>query len=202
LRLTNHPSQALSAAWSPNGRNIAFARSADAEDSGVFLTSPLGGTEEKVAAKKNPIHFLANELSWSADSRRLALVDHTTSSESWNSFLLFEISLDSLQRTPIQTNCNLVVAPAFSPRGDYLAWACVDSFSSISVNVQRLKDGRVTQLLRQPNAIDGIAWSTDGGRIVFSSEGQFGSLWEIDLNHSNILGRVPVGHDAITTAHK
>jgi Tol biopolymer transport system component len=122
------------------------------------------------------------------------------SSESWNSFLLFEISLDSLQRTPIQTNCNLALAPAFSPRGDYLAWACVDRFSSVSVNVQRLKDGRVTQLLRQPNAIDGIGWSTDGSRIVFSSEGQFGSLWEIDLNHSNILGRLPVGHDVSDVA--
>ena len=93
LRLTNHPSQALSAAWSPDGRNIAFARSAGAQDSEVFLISPLGGPEKKIATK-NDLHFLANELSWSADGKRLALVDHPFDSKSWNAFLLFELSLE------------------------------------------------------------------------------------------------------------
>jgi Tol biopolymer transport system component len=113
---------------------------------------------------------------------------------------LFELSLDSLQRRPIQTNCNLVVAPAFSPRGDYLAWACVDSFSSFSLNVQRLSDGRITQLLRWPDGIEGIAWSKNSSRIVFSSDRNFGSLWEAYLDQPNQIERLPVGHDATDLA--
>ena len=199
LRLTNHPSQALSAAWSPDGRNIAFARSADPENSEVFLISPLGGPEKKVATK-SWMHFLANELSWSADGKRLAFVDHPSDSKSWNSFLLFELSLDTLRRTLVQTHCTLVVAPAFSPRGDYLAWVCVDSFDSVSLNVERLSDGRTTKLLRWPDAIEGIAWSNDSSRIAFSSDRDFGSLWEVYLDQPNQIERLPVGHDATDLA--
>jgi hypothetical protein len=52
-----------------------------------------------------------------------------------------------MERAAVQTGCNYVQTPAFSPRGDYLAWQCAEKISNVSIHLQRLSDGSVTQLL-------------------------------------------------------
>ena len=56
LRLTYHPADRLSAAWSPDGRSIAIARVAGEEDSGIYLIPPTGGPERKLAARSVGAH--------------------------------------------------------------------------------------------------------------------------------------------------
>jgi dipeptidyl aminopeptidase/acylaminoacyl peptidase len=101
-----------------------------------------------------------------------------------------------MEKALVKTDCNLVLAPAFSPSGDYLAWECADNLSSVSIHLQLLGDGSVTQLL-QLGSIDevgGLAWSRDGRRIVFSASN--GDLWEIPLARPNHPEKLPIGHDA------
>ncbi len=62
VRLTRDPAHDGSPAWSPDGRRIAFVR-----DGTVFVISPLGGAEAKVA------DLQANHIEWTHDSRSLVV---------------------------------------------------------------------------------------------------------------------------------
>jgi DNA-binding winged helix-turn-helix (wHTH) protein len=128
LRITTHPASQLSAAWSPDGRNIAISRVVGVEDSGIHLVPPTGGPEKKISSRVN---FSQNSvaLSWSPDGKEIAFTDHPERASWERELQLFTLSLETLERTQINTGCTLVVSPAFSPRGDLLAWACVDSWS-------------------------------------------------------------------------
>ena len=109
---------------------------------------------------------------------------------------MFLLSLDSMETVPVKTGCNDVSTPAFSPRGDYLAWTCVEKTREISINLQRVSDGSVTQLLRRKDGVGSLAWSGDGRRILFTTGFDSpGDLWEVDLARPNQPEKLPVGHD-------
>jgi Tol biopolymer transport system component/DNA-binding winged helix-turn-helix (wHTH) protein len=189
-----------SAAWSPDGRSIALWRYTR-DDSGVFLISPLGGPERKIASANCFCSPSGAMISWSRDGRHLAFLDHPANSPSYDTERLFVLSLDSMERVPVKTDCNLVSTAAFSPGGDYLAWGCADNLSSFSMHLQRLSDGRVTQLLHGVDGIGGLAWSRDDRRIIFTtSYGGGGDLWEVVLARPNHAEKLPIGHDASDVA--
>ena len=186
LRLTFHPADWLSAAWSPDGRSIAISRVAGEENSGVYLLPPTGGPERKLADRGVGTNF-GNEISWSPDGKFLAYID------AGETLKLFLLSLDTLERTQIQPSCGQAATPAFSPRGTFLAWGCEDIEYRSSLMLLRLKDGRQTQLLRQPSEILGLAWSSDERRMLFSSHS---ALWETPLARPDDLEILPIGHEA------
>jgi len=194
LRLTHHPSTRLSAAWSPDGRSIAISRIAGG-DSGIYLISPTGGPERKLATRDTTTWY-GSEISWSTDGKLLAFINHPANSAADSILKLFLLSLDTLERTQVQTDCNEAAAPSFSPRGTFLAWVCDDTSFSSSLRLLRLKDGYQTQLLSRADLIGGLAWSSDERRIVFSSESNFGALWETSLSRPSQIEILPVGHDA------
>jgi Tol biopolymer transport system component len=197
LRLTHRqPPGFVGIAWSPDGGTIAVSQ-VTPNDSGVYLVSPIGGAERKIADRSTVEWWdLGNEVSWSPDGKRLAMVDHSADSPLPSSLQLFVLSLVSLEKTMVKTDCDLVTEPAFSPRGDYLAWVCVHNLSSYSLHIQRLSHGRNVELLRGRDGIGGIAWSRDGRRIVFSSPTGIGDLWEVTVEQPNVVEKLPVGHDA------
>jgi len=183
-------------AWSPDGKNIAFCRWAPSPtESGIFLISPLGGPERKISSTTCAEEF-GHILSWSVDGKQLAFLHHPAASTSEDAIGLFLLSLSSSTETQVKTNCNTVQTPAFSPRGDYLAWACDDNLSSVPIYLQRLSDGKVTELMRSMQGVGGLAWSGDGRRIVFSTGFTGGDLWEVALARPNQPDKLPFGHDA------
>ena len=191
LRLT-HDGSASSAAWSPDGRSIAVFRHS-ALDSGVFLISPLGGPVRKIVSAN-----YCDRISWSPDGRHLAFLDVPANSPS-DRLRLFVLSLDSMEKLLVKTDCNSA-SQAFSPNGDYLAWECADNFSNVSIHLQRLSDGSVTQLLHGLDGLGGLAWSRDGRRIIFSTPSSGGDLWEVALAGPNHPEKLPIGHDAADIA--
>jgi len=191
LRLTSHGG-VNHAAWSPDGRSIAFWRRSQ-NDSGIFLISPLGGLEHKVTSA---YRFAGGSLSWSPDGKQLAFLDRPADSPSDDTFGLYLLSLDTMERVPVKTGCSLVHTPAFSPRGDYLAWSCADNMGDVSIYLQRLSDGSVIRLLQSLDGVGGLAWSTDGRRILFSTGFSGGDLWEVALARPSHPGKLLVGHDA------
>ena len=86
--------------------------------------------------------------------------------------------------------------PAFSPHGDYLAWACADNPKTTPVYLKRLNNGRITELFRSAEGVAGLAWSSDGRRLVFTVGSPVGDLWEVALASPNRPVKLPFGHDA------
>ncbi len=197
LRLTYRPSTWISAAWSPDGRSIAMSRSAGKDDSGIYLMLPTGGPERKLIAR-TALAWYGNELSWSPDGKRLAYTD--VDQDPPHDVRLFSLSLDTLAKNKLQTDCGLPATPRYSPSGKFLAFVCGDTGFTSSLRLLRMSDGKQTRLLSRPDLMLGIAWSSDERRIAFSSESNYGALWETSLARPSQIEILPVGHDATELA--
>ena len=199
LRLTSHPAPALSAAWSPDGRSIAFRRvDLDTENGGIFVVSALGGPERKLASTNDQFISRA-EISWSPDGTQLAFADHAESSGGLST-QLFVLSLDTLERRQVETGCSHVYAPAFAPNGETLAYACGQDVGQSSLNLTDLGTSRQRQLLSGPLWIGGLTWSRDGERIIFPAISPTASsdLWQIRITGNASAEKIGDVHDSFS----
>jgi Tol biopolymer transport system component/DNA-binding winged helix-turn-helix (wHTH) protein len=192
LRITRHPSEKLSTAWSPDGRVIAISRVSKEGASGIFLVPPIGGPEQKVYSRSST-YWYGNELSWSSDGKYLAFTDHPENS--YQSIILYLLSMSTLKAMPVKTDCKDAALPSFSPKGELLAWVCLDKWGSESLRLLNVGDGSSTEILKGHEMIGGIGWSRDGDKIFYSSPLIGGGLWEVVLTHPERAQRLPIGHD-------
>jgi len=203
LRLTNHPVPWLGVAWSPDGRFLAVHRM-DKENGGIFLVPALGGPERKVVVTDD-IFPEGASISWSPDGKQLAFVAHRVSTHV-NSAQIFLLSLDTLERTPMETGCDYSYGPAFSPDGNTLAYACTQDAVRIFLCTRDMRTGKNTRLLGGLEDINGITWSHDGTRIIFSrSASAFivstgGDLWQVTPGKNGPPQKIPVTNDAASPA--
>jgi Tol biopolymer transport system component/DNA-binding winged helix-turn-helix (wHTH) protein len=190
----------LWAAWSPDGKYIAVCRAAGLEaaagptGSAIYLVSPLGESERKINTEDCSTDFFKGGLSWSPDGKQLAFLIHPSDEESGVARLRL-LSFDSMEEAPIETMCKGVLAPAFSPNGEYLAWACADDLSDVSIYIKHVNSKTITRLLRGIDGIGGLAWSADSRRILYSTGFSGGDLWEASLDRPNRPEKLPFGHD-------
>jgi len=201
LRLTNHPVPWLGVAWSPSGRNIAVHRM-DKENGGIFLVPALGGPEQRLLVTDDTFPAGA-AISWSPEGKQLAFTAHRASTDVESS-QLFLLSLDTLERNFLETVCGYNYNPAFSPDGDKLAYTCSDT-EWISLNLRNLRTGKNTRLVEGRQGIDGITWTRDGTRIVYSRTPDAfiatgGNLWQIAPGLNRPTEALSFGSDATSPA--
>jgi len=157
------------------------------------MCTSSNGPERKVASR-GVWSAWGNEISWSPDGKYLVYTDQPENPKSSLTVWLFMLRLDTLDRTVVETGCDTVFTPSSSPRGDYLVWACRETPPRVSVNARRLSDGRTLRLADVAADIQGMAWSGDGRRIIFSAGS--GDLLEVSLARPYDPQRLPIGHDA------
>ena len=193
-RLTNHPALRLAPAWSPDGRNIAFSRVAD-DNSGVFMISPSGGVERKIADRTDRSWY-GSEVSWSPDGKQLTFIDRPSAPTSNATLQLYLLELDGLTKHEVDTGCPSVGTPAFSPNGRFLAWVCNRKEFRSEIVLQDLRNQQLRTLRQTPTLIEGIAWSLDSQRIVFSTDSDSGALREIEVEDPSHEENIFLGQDA------
>jgi Tol biopolymer transport system component/DNA-binding winged helix-turn-helix (wHTH) protein len=163
LRLTNHPSDWISSAWSPDGTQIAFHRLA-ADDNGIYVVPALGGPERKLLATHAP-YAAAAPLSWSPDEKWLAFADTENGRPGDRVFLLNMETLE-FHELPHDPSCNHEGFLTFSHSGHELAMLCVHNTTSFEYLVTDLQGKSKRSLTTRHEFPQGLAWMGDDKSLI------------------------------------
>ena len=187
LRLTTNPAPDYAPAWSLDGRNIAFVRRGE-EDRGISLVSPLGGPERQLSEgpPESDSRFRYAQLSWSPDGKLLAFARRSAPEQPSQIVLLSVDSGETRALTSAPAEWPGDSFPAFSPDGQSLPFARSWDYFSWDVYVAPLTGDESTRLTTDGRSINGLAWSPDGGKIVYSSSAAGylggGELWRVSVS--------------------
>jgi eukaryotic-like serine/threonine-protein kinase len=185
-QLTKDPAQEIFPSWSPDGRWIAFQRFPKEGPASLYLISPLGPPERKIAELRPG----SGQVSWSPDGAWLAVAERESDSPSG----IFVIPVERGERRRLTSNpVNKDWWPAFSPDGRFLAYSSCIGYSSCDVQLLELGPdcqprGQPRRLTDQASYTTGIAWTPDGKSVVF------GAARDMVTDH---LWRVPVSRAAM-----
>ena len=188
VQLTTDPRPDRSPAWSPDGRAIAFIRESN-QGAAVYIVPKSGGDESLVATLRRA--FVApypRILEW-LDERALIVVDQNSRDEP---FYLVRLSVETGERLPLTSpppQSYGDVNPVMSPDGRMLAFArSLTARQTAEIYVLPISGGEPRRVTFDNSPIGGLAWSEDGGSIVFSSErgamAGTGTLWRIHIGGS------------------
>ncbi|MBI1786247.1 MAG: PD40 domain-containing protein [Acidobacteria bacterium] len=165
IQLTKHPADDTAPAWSPDGRYIAFLR-----EGAIFLITPLGGPERKVAEVQG------DGLSWTEDSQSLVAVDRPSGQDPTHLALISLASGEKKKLTSPPANFIGDFDPAVSPDGKTIA--LVRHLSPNSGDILAMPIGGGEPRMVTKGIARGIAWTPDGRELL--------------LGRGNIV-RVPLG---------
>ena len=195
MRLTQAPAIAVSAAWSPDGTELAFARNS-ASNGGVFLIAATGGTERKLVGAAFAQESLSRPA-WSPDGRTLAYsaID-ASGSQSLRLLTLDSLESRLLANTPSRWHAG---APTWSPDGKHLAFICMTSIAVYGVYLTEPATTSTPRLLAKLQGFpQGLAWDTERARLLVANDsGDGGGVWELDLDGT--LQRPKIAEDAIAS---
>lgn len=175
LTRTAEPEQAP--AWSPNGRQIAFSRTRE----GIFLISPLGGGERKVADTHAPL--LLRTMAWTPDSSSLVISEMTSPICA----SLFVIAIETGQKTRLTWPPEPSIGdgwPAVSPDGRTVAFARYSQDTSANIYTVPVTGGDPRQVTTDKASIFGLTWMPDADLIFSADRGGGSRLWRVSTKPS------------------
>jgi len=170
------------AAWSPDGRSLAFTRLLLPDSAFPRPRSVLGilggsGGVVRALALPGAVGPSVTEPAWHPDGRRVAVVARSNPRAPGGRIWLVDTAGGSA--TPLTDSVVHASGPAVSPTGDRIAYFAPDANGRIQVWVQGLEQStppptRVTS--HTDVTPTSIAWSRDGGRLLYGANGK---LWSV-----------------------
>src|SRR5215467_11326204 len=183
LRLTRHPSEWLSLAWSPDGTEIAFHRIAGA-DTGIYAVPSLGGPEKKLRSTRAP-YVGVTPISWSPDGKWIAFAESSTT-EFGDRISLLSVETLEVHAWPHNPRCTHEAQPKFSHSGRSLSYSCV-GHQFVEIFTVPLAGGTPQLVVALADGLFGSEWSADDTRLVFSQRSPEGAdLKEVDLSNDAV----------------
>ena len=175
LRLTTAPEADTCPAWSPDGSSIAFIREKPIGKASVYLVSPLGPPERRVAEMSQTGTDWPNGLTWTPDGKWLVVTDRNSDKEPLGLFLVSVESGEKRRLTSPPERGFADSQPAFSPDGRTLAFIRQVSVGVRDIYLLALSED--FQPIGEPKRLtfgDQLTfrqqvWSLDGREIIFSS---------------------------------
>jgi eukaryotic-like serine/threonine-protein kinase len=172
LPVTSDPARDVAPAWKPDGSVIAFAR-VESGRASIYLVSPLGGSEKKLAAFSavpypgaGPIESRDPRLAWSPDGRWLTVGNVTSGAERG----VFLVAEDGRQELMLKANPgdNYSMA-ALSPTGDRLALinGGIIEIAEVGGTNRPTINGAPRRLTSFLGHVSGLAWAADGKSLLF-----------------------------------
>jgi len=194
LRLTQHPSEMIGAAWSPDGTQIAFHRMAGT-DSGIYVVPALGGLERKLHSTFIRFPALVH-ISWSPDGKWIAF-DEDYPGEPAMSLLSTETW--EIKRLPGTPKCIGPASPAFSHSGEYLAYGCFQTQEEFGYYTIRPGGGPPKLILVDSRDPSGLTWSADDKSLIITASGE---LLEVTVANGSVKRLDLAGLDLATSAER
>ena len=194
LRMTQHPSRCIDAAWSPDGTQIAFHR-VSGSDTGVYVVPALGGPERKLRSTHIP-YYCFSAISWSPDGKWIAFVDLLPSGEDYRIYLLSVETLES-KEIPHAPRCQAEWWPAFSSDGKHLAYECLQGGAEFGIYSVATSGGEPKLITQFSGFPQGIAWTADNKRLIVSQRySDAGEMVEVTVADGS-LRKLPFGDSSL-----
>ncbi|HEY5850247.1 MAG TPA: winged helix-turn-helix domain-containing protein [Lysobacter sp.] len=189
-RALTHPAggeQDVMAAWSPDGRQIAFYRvrrdAAGRSSCHLMLMASAGGEPHPVG---NCEADRLRRFSWHPDGQQLILGASNAGLAGVNAIELFDIARGAsrkLEYTHAASDIDL--SPVVSPDGRWIAFQ--RNVSRGDLWLMPATGGQPERLTRIESNLFGLAWSPDSSAIVFSAyRGQEAALLRVEVQSRRI----------------
>lgn len=199
LKLTSGEANDYSPVWSPDGTTIAFLRQSST-DRGIYTVPSIGGPIRKLYATSAKIdvavEWQRGALSWSPDGKRLIFPDGKSTNKRSSIHSLDLATLQVTRITDPPTDVDGDFSPVFSPDGSKIAFVrATEGFVRDIYVMDSTGSDPPERLTFDNRLVSGIAWSSDGQSIIFSSDrgGKYG-LWRKWLKGGE-PERLPVGSE-------
>jgi Tol biopolymer transport system component/DNA-binding winged helix-turn-helix (wHTH) protein len=193
LNLTRSDADERHPVWFADGRAVLFAR-IDADGVSILRVSALGGGTTRVHHDASARGIRG--LSLSPDGTRIAYAARTGAEAPYR-IMLAPLGGEARVATHPEAGTLGDIDPRFSPDGRTLAF--VRGANEVTKDVHRIavEGGDPVRLTFDNRKINGLAWSADGSRLLFTStrSGLYG-LWSADRDGGD-LRLVPVGQENV-----
>ena len=200
-QLTTDQGLDTSPAWSPDGRSIAFVRILPDRAALIIVPSRGGPERDVLEIRRAGISVIGQLLSWSPDSRFLAVAASPSDEKSTAITAVDVTSGKTSGLTTPPAGTTLDQLPSVSPDGRTLAFVRRSAGQTGQLWLQPLSGtfapiGEPTRVGAEALFYHGVAWSRDGRDLIVSS-GNTGNvgLWRIPVQNPGDMQRLSPASD-------